>query len=44
MNDRQTLAIEHTSRMPSDTLHRRFARYDRHAKISTILTFNSGFE
>lgn len=42
MNKRQRIALEHTCKLPQETVHPRFAR--RSGQITTILTVNSGFE
>lgn len=42
MTPRQEIALRHTCRLPEQTVHPRF--YARVRDMSTILTFNSGFE
>lgn len=42
LTERQTIALQHTCRLPEETWHPRFSRI--HPPTSTVLTLNSGFE
>lgn len=42
MTPRQQIALDHTCRLPEETVHPRF--HVSAGGVSTILTFNSGFE
>ena len=41
---RQQVAIDNTCRLAEQTMHPMFSAVDSYSNVSTILTFNSGYE